>query len=235
METNSPSLHQTQGGSLDRVTEAGIAKVNDWHRILAQGGVTPNEAQCCERAATVAIDRAAAHIIADPPHWITDMLGTRPTAAEPAHVWDATVREVAALQQRHDSTLPETLPSAGHDAESLLDLMTRTRLWLDHRATTVDQIDVGRSDPELSTRRAELDALLESAPPDQRHLIAQLRSGDQLPFDNTADVLRQALQGDAARREWILTNWPHIVERAELDRTTAALDHAGDEALGVSI
>jgi len=221
--------------AIDRVAEAGTTKVNDWHRILTQGGVTPNEAQCCERAATVAIDRAAVHLAADPPQWITDMLGTRPTAAEPAYVWDATVREVAVHQQRHDATLPETLPSAGHDAESLLDLMTRTRLWLDHRATTVDQIDVGRSEPELTTRRAELDALLDTAPPDQRHLITQLRSGDQLPFDNTADVLRQALQGDAARRDWILTNWPHIVERAELDRTMAALDQTDDEALGASI
>lgn len=216
-------------------TEVGITKVNDWHRILTHAGATPNEAQCCERAATVAIDRAAAHLTANPPHWITDMLGARPTAAEPAHVWDATVREVAAHHQRHEATLPETLPSAGHGAECLLDLMTRTRLWLDHRATTVDQIDVGRSESELTTRRAELDALLETAPPDQRHLIAQLRSGDQLPFDNTADILRQALEGDAARRDWILTNWPHIVERAELDRTMAALDQADDEALGVWI
>ena len=71
---------------------------------------------------------------------------------------------------------------------------------------------------DLVARRAELDAILDTAPPDQRHLIAQLRNHDQLPFDNTAEVLRTALQGEGNRRDWILTHWPHIVEHAEIDR-----------------
>ena len=54
---------------------------------------------------------------------------------------------------------------------------------------------------------------------DQRDLITKIRSGDQLPFDDAAQVLQDALATQDHRRDWILTHWPHIVEYAEITAT----------------
>jgi hypothetical protein len=45
-----------------------------------------------------------------------------------------------------------------------------------------------------------------------------LRTG-QLTLDDTADLVQGALDGQQARRDWILANWPHVVEYQEIDRT----------------
>ncbi len=75
-----------------------------------------------------------------------------------------------------------------------------------------------RSLEDLAGRRAELNDLFDNAPADQRHLISRLRTGDQLPFDNTGTVLEEALSTHNDRRDWILTRWPRVVEHAEIER-----------------
>jgi len=200
-------------------------QVDAWHRILQVAGVAPGDADRYSRAAVAAVDRATARLVSARPIWLTDMLGDRPATPQHAHAWDDAVGEIAAyrvrigLDKAHPGIGP--CPVGAAHAESwhqVTGMVARTRTWLGRQPDQVGPVAAGRSTEELVARRAELDAILDTAPPDQRHLIAQLQSGDQLPFDNTADILRAALEGEASRRAWILTHWPHIVELAEIDR-----------------
>src|SRR5690606_31864780 len=71
---------------------------------------------------------------------------------------------------------------------------------------------------QLEVRRTELDERFETAPPDQRDLIARLRDGNQLTLADTTEALNAALEAQGSRRDWILANWPHVVEYAEITR-----------------
>jgi hypothetical protein len=57
-----------------------------------------------------------------------------------------------------------------------------------------------------------------SAPADWRPTIRRLQTG-QLSLDDTGELLRTALEGQQARRQWILVNWTHVVEYQEINRT----------------
>jgi len=218
---------------LEAIKGPGRNQVEAWHRILQAAGVAPGDADRCSRAAAVAVDRAAARLVSARPTWLTDMLGDRPVTPQHAHAWDDAVREIAAYRARAglDDGRPGIGPCPGGagDTEAwheLTGMVARTRIWLDRQPDQVSRMAAWRSAEELVARRAELEAILDTAPPDQRHLIAQLRSGDQLQFDNTADILRAALEGEASRRDWILTHWPHIVEHAEIDRMLGEAERA---------
>lgn len=78
-----------------------------------------------------------------------------------------------------------------------------------------------RTASEISDRRAELDAMIATAPADQRSTITALIGG-QLTLTDTDELLRNALAQQGDRRRWILEHWPHIVEASELDLVTAA-------------
>lgn len=101
--------------------------------------------------------------------------------------------------------------------EQLQEHLAFTRSWL---ATTdrlnAQPLQVPTAD-ELLGRRSELQQILDEAPPDWRHVIADLAAG-QLTLDDTAELLRDALNGQAERRAWILEHWPHVVELQEIDR-----------------
>ena len=200
-------------------------QVEAWHRILQAAGVASGDSDRHSRAAAVAVDRAAARLVATRPTWLTDMVGDRPATPHHAHAWDDAVREIAAYRARAgiDDAHPGIGPCPVGVSEAaawhqVTGTVAHTRSWLARQSDQVGPVVAGRSTEDLVARRAELDAILDTAPPDQRHLIAQLRNHDQLPFDNTAEVLRTALQGEGNRRDWILTHWPHIVEHAEIDR-----------------
>jgi hypothetical protein len=74
------------------------------------------------------------------------------------------------------------------------------------------------SHSQLEARRTELDERFETAPADQRDLIARLRDGNQLTLADTTEALDAALEAQGSRRDWILANWPHVVEYAEITR-----------------
>ena len=80
---------------------------------------------------------------------------------------------------------------------------------------------------ELVERRGELDAILASAPADQRHVVQALTNG-QLTLGDTTEILRDALSQQGERRRWILEHWPHIVESGEVDRGFAEAASAGN-------
>ncbi|MDQ6840356.1 MAG: relaxase domain-containing protein, partial [Actinomycetota bacterium] len=209
---------------LATITETSRQTVEAWHAYLGAHRVGPLEAQQCQRAATLLVDRAAGLLTATQPGWLIDMIGTRPERATAAQVWDETVRHIAGYRTRTGITDPQ--PGLGaaptpparrqawdHTVETVLD----GREWLaGHDAGPAEAVVTERTVPQLEVRSLELDALFDTAPADQRPLIAQLRAGDQLPFDNTADILDKALTAQGDRQQWILTHWPHIVEYAEI-------------------
>ena len=121
-------------------------------------------------------------------------------------------------------------PGGGAPWDTLHARLGLTRTWLaaTDRIHTADTIIPSRT--ELLERRAELDGLLADAPADWRTTIAQLRSG-QLSLDDTADLLQAALDGQQARRDWIIRNWPHVVEYQEINRTLTTATWGPDPGL----
>jgi len=58
----------------------------------------------------------------------------------------------------------------------------------------------------MHERLDQLEQIFETAPPDARHVIAELHAG-QLSFDITAELLHAATDQQAARRDWIIDHW----------------------------
>jgi len=77
-----------------------------------------------------------------------------------------------------------------------------------------------RTVDELELRLNQLDDILATAPADCRQLIAELQAG-QLTLDDTADHLRDLLNDQQARRDWIVEHWPHIIKYEEVSRSLA--------------
>jgi hypothetical protein len=96
--------------------------------------------------------------------------------------------------------------------------LANTRVWL----ASSDRIHVAHTVTpgyaELVERRAELEALFADAPAEWRTSITKLQTG-RLTLDDTAELIQAAVDGQHARRDWILANWPHVVEHQEINRT----------------
>jgi hypothetical protein len=75
---------------------------------------------------------------------------------------------------------------------------------------------------ELDERLHELEAILDTAPPDLRSVIDRLASGE-LNWGDTDTLLTEALTSQNHRRDWILEHWPHVVEHHEV--VTALANH----------
>jgi conjugative relaxase-like TrwC/TraI family protein len=210
---------------LDELTTPMRDLVDRWHHRLACHGIAPAEARLYERAAGLAVDLAAARLTATRPGWLTDMLGVRPETPAAARTWDDVVLDLAAHRARNgiDEPTPGIGPVPGDPATRpawfrLAEQIIDTRTWLDDHEVVERAATPSRSADELEFRRHALDELFAIAPSDQHDLIARLRGGDQLTFDNLDQLLQDALDGQADRRDWILANWPHVVEYAELAR-----------------
>lgn len=188
--------------------------IEQWYQHVAAAGVEPDDAHVYGSAAQVRVDRAAAHLAAQQPDWLVALIGARPTKAMPAQVWDDTIREVAAGQLRSvDGWSVPNLDTV------LAERVAAARVWLSDYTDMPDLPGVAPRDHyALVTRRRELDAILETAPPDYRKLISQLRDGGQLSFDDTTQLLADALAAQDVRTRWILAHWPHVVEYAETTR-----------------
>ena len=135
------------------------------------------------------------------------------------------MRDIATWRTRHHHTgddigvLPVPDDPAGEAWEALNTRLVHTKAWLDHRDPPTVLWPHRRSHHKLVARRTELDQILETAPADQQPLIARLRRGDPQLLNDTAEVLKNALDNQHARRHWILEHWPHIVEYAEIANT----------------
>jgi hypothetical protein len=108
--------------------------------------------------------------------------------------------------------------------------LAHTRVWLAGSDRIHPAPTIVPSHGELLERRAELDALFATVPHDWRTTIGQLRTG-QLTLDEAADLVQAALDGQNARRDWILANWPHVVEHLEINRTLTTATWGPDPRL----
>ncbi|MBU3688394.1 MAG: hypothetical protein B7C54_11700 [Acidimicrobiales bacterium mtb01] len=203
--------------------------IEHWDNHLRSHGVEPGDARVFRRAVQQHVEAAANALAADQPTWLTKLVGQRPLDVVGAVTWDDAVKAIAHWRSRRQ--LPPGVdglgprPEVDHAAtqwERLQEHLAFTRTWL----ATTDRLEVqplqAPAPDELIGRRAELHAILDAAPADWRHVIADLAAG-QLTLDDTAELLRDALNGQAERRAWILEHWPHVVELQEIDRELASM------------
>lgn len=195
-----------------------------WHAHLQRHGVQADDRHVYTHAAQLAVDRHAAELTAAQPDWLTELIGPRPTDRPAAtQIWDDTIRTLAQHRLRHGLTNPATAISAEADGDAravwydVSASLASARVWLDTH--TPRPVTRTRSLAELITRRAELDQIFASAPPDVRPLLDRLTRADQLTLTDTTQLIDDALAARGGRREWILHHWPHVVEAHEIDHT----------------
>ena len=199
-----------------------------WAVALARHGVTPGDAELYRRAVHTAADHAAHRLQADPPAWLTTSLGQRPTTPAAASVWDDATTRIAHHRLLHN--VADTEPGIGPrpndpvDARRWQDLMLRlleARIWLDDHPTPEIHVLATCTPTELIDRQRELQQLLATAPADQRQFIDRLVNS-QLDATEMHDYLSAATAIQDARRDWIITNWPHLVELEQVTQLIAA-------------
>jgi conjugative relaxase-like TrwC/TraI family protein len=199
-----------------RAAAVEVAEQN-WADALAAHGVGPGKAALYGRAVRTSADRAARELQADPPEWLTARLGQRPVTSAGAAVWDDATSRLAhyRLIQNID-TEPGigNRPTDPYHADRWNDLMLRfleDRLWLvDHPSPAVEAMAT-RTPTELVERQCELQQLLATAPADQRQFIDRIVHS-HLDAVEMHEYLSTAMAVQDERRDWIIANWPHIVE-----------------------
>ncbi|MCC6435078.1 MAG: hypothetical protein IT196_08630, partial [Acidimicrobiales bacterium] len=203
-------------------------RLGRWHAHLSAAGVQPNDAHVYTAAASLAVNRAAASLLAAEPAWLVALLGIRPVDNPAAtQVWEDTVQEVAAHRLRAGIVDPIEPAGPAHEMgdetlwTAVSDTVAHARAWLD------DITDPGlrptvraRTPDELQQRRGELDAILATAPADVRGLIQRMQSMAPLPFEELDSLLTELDSAHRERQHWILQHWPHAVEASHV---TAAL------------
>lgn len=194
-----------------------------WAAAVRSHRFDPYDADRYRRAIDRRIDSDTHQLLADPPAWLTRLLGDRPADVAGATTYDDTVHTIAAWRALHD--LPPAVEGLGprpdhgsHQWDDLTARIATTRQWLATSDRLTPDTPVTRTGSELLDRLTDLDAILDTAPPDWQPLITQLRAG-QRTLDDTDTILADALTGQGARRRWILEHWPHAVEHHEI--TTA--------------
>ena len=202
------------------------AAENEWTDALADGGVRPGDAALYRRALHTAIDRAALQLRAEPPAWLTTWISTRPTTPAGAAVWDDATTRIAEHRLLHDIDNEPGIGPRPHEPNSSGrwdDLMLRLledRIWLATHQTPAVTAIATCSPAELASRRLELEQLLDTAPADQQQLTNRIVNS-QLDPDQMHDFLTAATGAQDQRRDWIIANWPHIVELEQVTKLIA--------------
>jgi hypothetical protein len=149
-------------------------------------------------------------------------------------VWDDSVARIAHHRAVHeiDAATPGLGPQpldprngrglAGADAADVArsDLADRPPA----RTTSHPHVPVAT---EMHDRRAELQALMRTAPADHRELIERLTAGN-VGSAEVHEHLVAATTAQQDRRDWIVANWPYVVELEQLNaliNTQPALAH----------
>ncbi len=217
-----PDAANTQ---IEALRDASNRTTTEWTAHLDEAGTTHGEARLVERARSAVIDRGAGLLAATQPVWLTDLIGQRPTTPHEATTWDHAVRAIAEHRARREIDAgglgPEPVdPQQRSQWTALSRFLLETRVILDAapERLTPQPRSLSRTMDEMAARIQHLDQIFEGAPPDQRELIAKLRDTNQLTLDDTSEMLAAALETQGLRRDWILTNWPHVVEYAEILR-----------------
>ncbi len=220
----SPAATATLNTMAGDVAEAEL----DWKIELSAYGIEPGDADLYRRAANVAIARTAHQLRSDTPDWLTTWIGTRPTDAPGATIWDDTTNHIARHRLIHN--IPDHQPGLGprpHDTapedqwqQSMLRIL-EDRCWLTDRHAIPSAPLIVRSPGELIVRRTELEALVATAPPDQRHAVERITASEIEPSE-LQRTLVDAVQVKGERQSWILANWPHVVELQQINMLIAS-------------
>jgi conjugative relaxase-like TrwC/TraI family protein len=170
-----------------------------WAEDLRGSCVSPQDREWAGAAMELRQRRLTERMQAKPPEWLLGWLGPRPTDPVGAATHDDAVTRIATWRDRHHLTAdvpllgptPAEPHTAWHDETAAL---TEVASWLRGRMpepTKVEQMP--RTQTEIDERRQHLEEILATAPP--------------ASADRRTD-----------RQQWILTNWPYVVEHHELDR-----------------
>jgi conjugative relaxase-like TrwC/TraI family protein len=209
--------------TLRRITDDVERASHEWAAALASHGVEPGDADRFQRAANVACERAAHRLRAEPPAWLTTWLGNRPTDGPGAAVWNDSVARIAHHRTVHeiDAATPGLGPQPldPQSAEAWQELMLRTlrdQIWLTDRMHEPQPAHPTMPAPTMHERRAELQALMSTAPADHRELVEHLTAGN-VDSANVHEHLAEAVTTQHERRDWIIANWPYVVELEQLN------------------
>jgi conjugative relaxase-like TrwC/TraI family protein len=203
------------------------AVIGSWNDTVHALGSTPGAADLYRNAADLHLERAVGHLAAEQPAWLTNLIGPAPVFPEGRTTWRSTLTDISAF--RLTNQIPDTAPGLGlpnstnkHEWLALQHRIGDTRHWLnDHPQHAVTDWPIRPPRPALLRRRIEVDAILDTAPPDQGSTINHLRSG-QLSLDDTKQLLDTAVAGQTERQRWIIANWPHIIEANLVDTALIA-------------
>lgn len=217
------ALTEEAVATLRRITDDVEWASREWASALASRNVEPGDAIRFQRAANVACERAAHRLRADAPEWLTNWLGNRPTDGPGAAVWSDSVARIARHRAVHeiDGATPGLGPQPldPHTAEGWQALMLRTlrdRIWLIDRRHEPQATRTCLSATEMHDRRAELQALMSTAPADHRELIEHLTAG-KVGSAEVHEHLVAATTAQQDRRDWIVANWPYVVELEQVN------------------
>ena len=206
-----PRVLGTQAAvTLQRQGAEFVSQLDDWNQIVRQLGAEPGDVARYQHALHRHVERLARDLTANQPDWLEHLLGHRPHDVSGAQTWDDATRKIV-THQASASTVG-TLPDP-----QLAQSLCETRTWL-ASSNRHEPIEVAvRTVDELEQRLTQLGDILATAPADCRHFIAELQAG-QLTLDDTAEHLRELLNDQQARRDWIVEHWPHIIEYHEVNR-----------------
>jgi conjugative relaxase-like TrwC/TraI family protein len=220
----SPAARATLASLAHELAEAEL----DWTIALTAHAVEPGDADLYRRAANIAIDRAAHELRGDTPEWLTTWIGARPADAPGAAVWDDTTNHIARHRLLHGvpdhepglGPRPRNATAADQWQQSMLRVL-QDRCWLTDRHHKPTVPVTVRASAELVRRQSELQQLLASAPADQRQFIDRI-TNSALDPTQMHQYLSSATSEQGGRRDWIIANWPYIVEFEQVAQLIAA-------------
>ena len=194
-----------------------------WTDTVISLGSDVDEVPILQRAVDRHVAIGVDQLTATEPDWLHHLIGTRPGDPIGAHGWDDVAADIVRWRAQHNITsdglgpVPDD-PDAAWRRHTLSARCAATRTWLTNTNRHQPNWPIVRSHRELVQRHHELDAILDTAPPDTRTVIAAARNG-QLALSDVDEIIRQAGDTRQARQHWILEHWPHVVEYAEIDTT----------------
>lgn len=215
---------------LDDVADRVSRQAHAWRSALASRGIGVSESERVRAAIGHREEQLARALRAMPPVWLTWWAGERPADPAAAVVYDDYVRDLARWRDRE--RIPDHIagygpppgePSRLEEWRTLTDRSLTIRHYLRNHAPTTEAIQPLDA-ADARDRLDELDALLSTAPPDQRLIVDQLLTAAGNNLTDVVEALRTAADRQQTRRDWILEHWPHIVEHHELRTILASHD-----------
>ena len=189
-------------------------------------GVEPGDADLYRRAVHVAVDHAAHQLRADPTR-LADHLARTTTRRRPAAQPCGTTPPPASPTTGSSTTSPTTIAGLGPRPTTRTrrsvgnDLMLRAARGplLAHRPPPPTDVEplivrVPRRARRTASRTRTAHA---TAPADQRGFIDRLVTRRRRPRPRCTTTSPQPSAAQDARRDWIIANWPHVVELEQVN------------------